>query len=104
LIKDRLDVFPSVVEGCLLKHPNIKEAIVFGIPINDFEQEICAWVKLRSNEDKTSVEEIVKHCQSNLLEFQVPRYVKIVESFPISQMGKYLRNEMTLIYRKELGL
>jgi acyl-CoA synthetase (AMP-forming)/AMP-acid ligase II len=55
LIKDRLDVFPSVVEGCLLKHPNIKEAIVFGIPINDFEQEICAWVKLRSNEDKTGL-------------------------------------------------
>ena len=100
----KLDVHPSIIEDCLLQHPNIQEAVAFGIPVNDFEQEICAWIKLRSNHIKTTVEEVIKHCQNNLSEYQVPGYVKIVDSLPANAMGKYLRKEMCSIYKKELGI
>lgn len=99
-----MELYPSLVEDCLVKHPNIIEAVVFGIPINQFENEICAWVKLRSKDVNTTVEEILKHCQANLSYYQVPAYIKIVDSFPTSQLGKYLRSEMASIYRKELGI
>lgn len=104
VILGKLDVHPSIVEECLLQHPNIIEAVAFGIPVNEYEQEICAWVKLRSKNIETSVEDVLKHCRENLSEYQVPGYVKIVDNFPTNVMGKYLRREMCSIYKKELGL
>ena len=58
----RLDIFPGDIEECLLKHSNVAEAIAFGISINDFEQEICAWAKLKSNDLKTSPEDLIQFC------------------------------------------
>lgn len=89
-----------------MKHPNITEAIVFGIPINDYEQEICAWVKLKPNTSTEEVTEaeIIDYCKKSLSEYQVPRYLKIVDSFPQSMIGKYLRTQMSALYKKELGI
>ncbi len=88
----------------MLKHANILEACVFGIAVNSYENEICAWIKLKSADVRTSIDEVIKHCERNLLEFQVPRYVKIVDTFPTSFIGKYLRTEMSAKYRKELAI
>lgn len=98
-------MFPSLVEACIMKHPNVDEVVVFGIPVNDYEEELCAWVRLKSTrEPATSVEEIKKYCQDNLLSYQVPRHFKLVESFPVNTLGKYMRHMMSSEYRKELGL
>lgn len=77
---------------------------MFGIAVNTYEQELCAWVKLRSNERKTQVEEVIKYCEERLIDYQVPRFVKFVDEFPANKMGKYLRNEMSRKYKLELGI
>lgn len=97
-------MYPSIVEEVLLKHEKITEACVFGIAVNAFEQEVCAWVRLKSNEIETSIDEVIKHCEKHLIDYQVPRYVKIVDSFPQSKMGKYLRTEMSARFKNELNL
>ena len=101
-----MDIFPGDIEECLLKHSNVAEAIAFGISINDFEQEICAWVKLKSNDLKTSPEELIQFCLNDdkLANYKVPNFVKIVQSFPITKLGKYLRREMEEQYKLELTL
>jgi fatty-acyl-CoA synthase len=98
----RLDVYPSVVENCLLKHPCVIEAAVFGVSVNTFEQELCAWVKLK-DEAMTSDHELIKHCEKNLIDYQVPRYIKFVDHFPTTKLGKYARNQMSKQYKKELN-
>ncbi len=97
-------MYPSIVEDCLLKHPNIQEAVAFGVPVNTYEQEVCAWVRLKEVKAETSEDEVVKHCASLLIDYQVPRFVKFVERFPINRLGKYVRTEMSAIYKKELAL
>ena len=93
-----------MIEECLMKHPKIEEAVVFGIPINDFEQELCAWVKIKSAGPSLSIDQIKEFCKKSLLVHQIPTLIKIVDQFPVSKLGKYLRTEMTNLYRKELGL
>ena len=88
----------------LLKHPNIIEAVVFGIPVNIYEQELCAWVRLRSLDTKTSVEDVVNFCSQRLIDYQVPRFIKFVQEFPANKMGKYVRVEMSRIFKNELGI
>lgn len=103
-MKDKLEVFPSQVEECLMKCERINEAVVFGIPVSRYESEICVWVKLNSKWAETTVDDIIAYCRNSLLDHQVPKYVKIVDSFPVSRFGKYLRNEMRSQYKKELGI
>ena len=99
----RLDVFPTEIEDVLLKHENVSEAIAFGISINTYEQLVCAWVKLKPGSDETTSQELIEFCQKSLVDFKVPKHVKIVQTFPINNMGKYMRREMEQIYKKELG-
>jgi acyl-CoA synthetase (AMP-forming)/AMP-acid ligase II len=81
------------------------EAVAFGIPVNAFEMEVCAWVKLRSeNEPTTTVDELKEFCKDYLVEFKIPKYMKLVKEIPTSRMSKYLRREMQEQYKAELGL
>ncbi len=82
------------------------EAIAFGVPINDYEQEICAWVKLKDENINTSTEELRQFCLADiaLADYKVPEYIKIVKEFHVSNMGKYLRRSMQEAYKLELGL
>jgi acyl-CoA synthetase (AMP-forming)/AMP-acid ligase II len=76
-----------------LAHANINETVVFGI-----EDEVCAWVKLKSVDQETSVKEILEHCQARLADYQVPKRIRFVQEFPtIHGVAKYRRTEMIKI-------
>ena len=100
----RYDVFPSEVEEVLHMHPNVKEAVVFGIRINDYQHEICAWIIVFREVINTSSEELQDFCSKYLIDYKIPKYIKFVDKFPSSKTGKYLKNEMEKQYKEELGL
>lgn len=74
------------------------------MPINDYEQEVCAWVKLKENSENIFPEDLINYCKDKLVDYKVPSYLKFVEDFPVNRMGKYLRTEMQRIYKLELKL
>jgi acyl-CoA synthetase (AMP-forming)/AMP-acid ligase II len=82
----------------------VLEAVAFGIPINAFEMEVCAWVKLKSEDQQTTVDELKEFCKDFLIDFKIPKYIKLVKELPVSRMSKYLRREMQEQYKVELGL
>jgi acyl-CoA synthetase (AMP-forming)/AMP-acid ligase II len=96
-------VFLSEVESVILKHPLVNEAILFGVPINDYEEELCAWIKLKT-ESCLSYEEFREHCNKYLVDFKIPKHLKLVNEFPCTNLGKYLRREMQKIFRSELNI
>jgi fatty-acyl-CoA synthase len=101
-----LDIYPVEIEESLLKHPNVIEAIAFGVSVNHYEQEICAWVMLKDEQVKTTPEELIEFCLADpyLADYKVPKHVKIVKEFITTNIGKYLRRAMEESYKKELGL
>jgi fatty-acyl-CoA synthase len=106
IFKDRLDVYPGEIEDCLLKHSNVCEAVAFGVSVDIYDQEVCAWVKLKNDSVQTTPEDLIKFCQSDsaLAAYKVPRFIKLVNEFPTSHIGKYLRRAMQDAYKIELGL
>ena len=70
------------------------------------QQEICAWVRLKSKEEQTTADELKSFCLADkeLAKFKVPKYIKIVDSIPVSNMGKYLRSACQKEYKAELGI
>nr|HPI48278.1 AMP-binding protein [Hyphomonadaceae bacterium] len=97
------NVFPREIEEYLFRHPKIEDVQVIGVPDPKFGEEICAWVKLRAGE-ASSREEIVAFCKGQIAHYKIPRYVKFVDSFPMTVTGKIQKFEMRKAMIAELNL
>lgn len=103
VIRGGENVFPREIEEYLFRHPKIEDVQVIGVPDPKFGEEICAWVKLRAGE-RSSHEEIVGFCKGQIAHYKIPRYVKFVDSFPMTVTGKIQKFEMRKAMIAELNL
>jgi len=72
------------VEQAILKHPSVLEAAVYAVPSEMTEDEIMASVKLVEGE-KLSGREIFDFLQDKLAKFAIPRYIRIIDDFPVQK-------------------
>jgi fatty-acyl-CoA synthase len=96
-------IFPREVEEVLYQHPKIVEAQVIGIPSREYGEEVMAWIQLKAGQTAT-VEEIRQFCKERMAYFKVPKYVKFVDSFPMTVTGKIQKFKMREISIREMGL
>ncbi len=103
VIRGGENVYPREVEEFLFRHPKVEDVQVVGVPDPRFGEELCAWVKLRTGETATEVE-IVDFCRGQIAHYKIPRYVRFVESFPMTVTGKIQKFEIRAAMISELGL
>ena len=84
-------------------HPKIRDAKVIGVPDEKFGEEIMAWIKLKDGVTCES-DDIKSFCKGKISHYKIPRYIKFVETFPMTVTGKIRKVEMREISVKELGL
>jgi fatty-acyl-CoA synthase len=96
-------LFPTEIEEVLFRHPNISNAQVFGVPDQEFGEEVAAWIKLEEGAVVTE-EEIRQYCKERLPVFQLPRYIKFVREFPTTPLGKVQKFKMREMAIEEYGL
>ncbi len=102
IIRGGENVSPREIEEYLFRHPAILDVAVVGVPDAKYGEAVCACVRLRP-ETICTEEGIKEFCRGQIAHYKVPRYVRFVESFPLTVSGKiqkYLLRE-TLI--GELG-
>jgi crotonobetaine/carnitine-CoA ligase len=75
------------VEEGILRHPDVIECAVIGVPSELTEEDVKACVVIRPGSDLTK-QEILTHCRDVLGRFQVPRYIEIMEALPKTPTGK----------------
>jgi fatty-acyl-CoA synthase len=63
-----------------------------------------AWVRLREGAEPLTAEALREFCAGKLAHYKVPRYVKVVEDFPMTVTGKIRKVEMRQVSVEELGL
>jgi fatty-acyl-CoA synthase len=103
IIRGGENVYPREIEEFLYSHPKVQDVQVIGVPDLKFGEEIMAWVLLREGQAATA-EEIREYCRGKIAHYKVPRYVKFVESFPMTVTGKVQKFAMRETSVKELGL
>jgi long-chain acyl-CoA synthetase len=83
-------VWPSEVEDVLASNPKVEAAIAVGVPDPlRCSTDIRALVTLRAGVEKEGAEaELLDYCRGRLEYFQVPTSVKVVDSLPMTPMGK----------------
>jgi len=81
------NVAAEEVESVLLRHPKIKMTAVFGVPDERLQEVVMAIVELRDNASATG-DEIIEFCRERMANFRVPRYVRFIDSWPMTGSGK----------------
>jgi len=104
VIRGGENVYPREIEEFLYTHPDIVDAQVIGVPDARYGEELMVWVQLREGAPELSVESLREFCSGQLAHYKVPRYVHIVEEFPMTVTGKVRKVEMRERSTEFLGL
>ncbi|WP_454254197.1 class I adenylate-forming enzyme family protein [Pseudomonas sp. Marseille-Q8238] len=81
---------PGEVEHCLLEHPQVAEAHVFGLSDEEWGERVCAAV-VASGVEAAQLE---AHCRAQLSRFKVPKTIFFVSELPRSHYGKVQRKRL----------
>jgi fatty-acyl-CoA synthase len=104
VIRGGENVYPREVEEFLYTHPDVVDAQVIGVPDERFGEELMAWVRLREGAEPLTPDALRQFCSGKLAHYKIPRYVKIVDGFPMTVTGKVRKVEMREVSVRELGL
>ena len=104
VIRGGENIYPREIEEFLYSHPDIEDVAVIGVPDDRYGEEIMAWIRLRPGAAEFDVDAIRDFCRGKIAHHKVPRYIRIVDSFPMTVTGKIRKIEMRQISISELGL
>ncbi|HEV7899303.1 MAG TPA: AMP-binding protein [Planosporangium sp.] len=104
VIRGGENVYPREIEEFLYTHPDIVDVQVIGVPDAKYGEELMAWVKLRDGAQALSADGLREYCRGRLAHYKIPRYLKLVDGFPMTVTGKIRKVEMREVSIDELGL
>jgi fatty-acyl-CoA synthase len=104
VIRGGENVYPREVEEFLYQHPDIVDAQVIGVPDDRYGEELMAWVRLRDGVTELSAQSLREFCTGRLAHYKIPRYVHVVDEFPMTVTGKVRKVEMREAARTLLGM
>nr|WP_283095275.1 hypothetical protein [Nocardioides alcanivorans] len=104
VIRGGENIYPREIEEFLYTHPDVEDVQVVGVPDERYGEELCAWVKLRSGAEPLDADAVRAFATGRLAHFKIPRYVMVVEEFPMTVTGKIRKVQMREESAKALGL
>jgi fatty-acyl-CoA synthase len=103
VIRGGENVYPREVEEFLYGHASVADVQVVGVPDPRYGEELCACVRLREG-TTLSIEELRAHCEGRLAHFKIPRWMIVVDEFPMTVTGKVQKYKLREQAVAELGL
>jgi fatty-acyl-CoA synthase len=94
VIRGGENVYPREIEEFLYTHPDIADVQVIGVPDQKYGEELMAWIVMRPGAEPLTVAGVRSFCEGQLAHYKVPRYVHVVDGFPMTVTGKIRKVEM----------
>jgi acyl-CoA synthetase (AMP-forming)/AMP-acid ligase II len=102
IISGGVNIYPREVEDVLVSHPAVQDAAVFGIPNEEFGEEVKAVVELASGHECSTVqiapEDLIEYCRERLAHLKCPKSIDFVTSLPRHQTGKLYKEVLKRPY------
>ena len=101
LICGGFNVYPAEIEEYLFTHPKVQNVSVIGMPDKVMGEVAVAYIISREGMN-IDPQEIVDFCVGEIANFKVPRYVQIVDEFPMTQSGKIQKFRLREIAKESM--
>ncbi len=87
IIVGGFNTYPAEIENFFLRHPKVLDVSIVGVPDPVMGEAVMAFVIPKAGETLTE-EDIAAFARGRIANFKAPKYVEIVESFPLTGSGK----------------
>ena len=91
IVRNGYNVYPSEVESVLMRHPQVINAAVFGLPDDLHGQEVHVAVVLA---DPVPEDELIAFAKEHMASYKYPRVVHVVDELPLGGSGKVLKRQL----------
>ncbi len=103
IIRGGENIYPREIEEFLYTHPAVADVQAFGVPDHKHGEEICVWIRQREGMSLNE-NEVIACCRASIAHYKAPRYVRFVDSFPMTVSGKAQKFLMRKAMMEELAL
>ena len=103
VIRGGENIYPREIEEFLYTHPDVVDAQVIGVPDAKYGEELMAWVRLSPGANELTAESLRAFADGKLARHKIPRYVHVVDEFPMTVTGKVRKVEMRAEAEKMLA-
>lgn len=104
IIRGGENIYPREIEEFLYTHPDVLDAQVFGVPDAKYGESVAVWLRMRPGSVPLTAEALGEYCADRLAHHKIPRYVHVVDEFPMTITGKIRKVEMRQRTIELLGL
>jgi fatty-acyl-CoA synthase len=103
IIRGGENIYPREIEEFLYTHPKVSDIQVYGVPDKKFGEQVMAAIILKKGMEMTE-DEVRNFCKDKIANYKIPKYVKFVDSYPMTASGKIQKFKMREMAIKELEL
>lgn len=101
VIRGGENIYPKELEDFLNTHPKILETHCVGVPDERMGEELCAYVRLQDPTMSLDHAEMKEFCKGKIAHFKIPRYLRVVDSFPKTVSGKIQKFKLAELFKTE---
>lgn len=94
IISGGANVYPAEIEGALTEHPQVADAVVVGLPDDEWGERVHAIVMPANPVRPPSTEELRSFCRERLAPYKVPKEFEFVAELPRTEAGKIRRADL----------
>ena len=97
IISGGVNIYPAEIEAALIGHPAVSDCAVFGIPDDEWGEQVKAAVQFEAGTSATD-EELIAWCLEKLAGFKCPRSIDVHVELPREATGKLKKRYLRDIY------
>jgi long-chain acyl-CoA synthetase len=96
IISGGVNIYPAEIEGVFLTHPKVGDVAVFGIPHDDWGEEIKAVVEPAAGIEPGDAltEELLAYCGERMGRFKIPKSIDYTTEMPRDPSGKLYKRKL----------
>jgi len=103
IIRGGENIYPKEIEEFLYTHPKVSDVQVYGVPDRKFGEQVMAAIVLKKGMEMTE-DDVKQFCKGKIANYKIPKYVKFVDSYPMTASGKIQKFKLREMAIRELQL
>ncbi|MFO7963959.1 MAG: AMP-binding protein [Desulfobacterales bacterium] len=100
IISGGVNIYPAEIEGVLGGHPDVEDLAVFGIPDDEFGEQVKAVVKTARGIEQGDdlAKQLIDYCRNHLAGYKAPKTIDFVDEIPRTGTGKIKKSVIRAPY------
>ena len=96
IVSGGVNIYPQEIENLLVMHPKLVDAAVFGVPNDEFGEEVKAVVQPRDGvtPGPALAAELIAYCRAHLAGYKCPRTIEFDAALPRDPNGKLYKRRI----------